>query len=70
MGNEGNDFLIGSDGLDTVVFKGDFSEYSIQYKNNRVIISDKTEQRDGVDTLYEIELGIFNNLEHKFSDFD
>ena len=70
IGNEGNDFLIGSEGLDTVVFRGDFHEYSIQYKNNQVIISDKTEQRDGIDTLSEIELGIFNNLEHKFSDFD
>lgn len=56
-GRAGNDRLDGKQGEDTAIFTGMRSEYSITAARNSTttIVTDNTANRDGVDTLYNIE---------------
>jgi hypothetical protein len=57
-GNGGNDSIDGGDGLDTAIYSGAASSYTIQLGSSNTTsatIADKTANRDGTDTLSNIE---------------
>ena len=55
-GNRGNDVLNGGDGIDTAVYKGLRANYTItQNANGSYTVTDTTANRDGTDTLTNIE---------------
>ncbi|WP_068087766.1 hypothetical protein [Polycladidibacter stylochi] len=54
-GNAGNNQINGNKGLDTVVFRGKASQYTIEKNANKVVVRDHKSGRDGVDTLTNIE---------------
>jgi len=63
-GGWGNDKLDGNKGIDTAVYSGDFSEYTISKSAEKpeiVVIIDNTENRDGFDVLYHVEKLKFND---------
>ena len=53
-GMGGNDRLDGMGGYDTAIFSGNYSEYSITNNLDHAIVQDNTPNRDGVDTLWNI----------------
>lgn len=54
-GSGGNDSIDGGAGLDTAVYSGTASNYSIKLSSSNCTITDKTANRDGTDTLSNIE---------------
>ncbi len=54
-GGYGNDTIDGGDGNDTAVFGGVRGEYSVGFSGGRLIITDHTANRDGADTLSNVE---------------
>lgn len=54
-GKEGNDRLDGLGGENTSVFTGIFTDYSITNNIDHAIIADNLNDRDGVDTLWNIQ---------------
>jgi len=54
-GSGGNDSIDGGAGLDTAVYSGTASNYSIKLSSSNSTITDKTANRDGTDTLSNIE---------------
>ena len=65
-GNGGNDILIGSVGLDQASFRGVLSDYSIEYRDKQIIITDKITNRDGKDILKDVEKGGFVDQDYTF----
>ncbi len=65
-GSGGNDILIGSGGLDQANFSGVLSDYSIEYRDKRIIITDKKTNRDGKDILIGVEKGGFVDQNYTF----
>ena len=57
----GNDSLDGGSGLDTVIFSGSHSDYSARQSSGRVIVTDSNANRDGTDTLTNIEVYRFSD---------
>ena len=55
IGGGGDDELDGRSGDDTAVYSGSFSEYSIDDNNQNVRVTDNTPNREGNDTLQNIE---------------
>lgn len=56
-GNRGNNRLDGAGGDDTVVFTGKRSDYRVERgPNNSVTITDKRENGDGVDRIFDVEV--------------
>ncbi len=55
-GSKGNDRLIGNDGNDTAVFTGTYNEYTINNVSPLTIVSDNVSNRDGIDTLENMEV--------------
>ena len=62
-GGKGNDILDGGSGIDTSIFTGNFADYSFSLNstNGAIQIADSNSQRDGNDTVYQIESFTFNN---------
>lgn len=54
-GNSGNDKIDGGTGTDTAVFTGHYSQYQITQNNGQLSITDTISNRDGADTLINIE---------------
>lgn len=54
-GNGGNDNIDGGAGTDTAVFSGQYSQYQISQSNGHLSITDTISNRDGADTLTNIE---------------
>ncbi len=54
-GNSGDNTLNGGAGVDTAIFTGSFSEYTISSAGNEIIVEDNGLDRDGTDTLISIE---------------
>jgi Ca2+-binding RTX toxin-like protein len=56
-GGNGNDTIRGGVGSDTAVYSGNFSGYTISYNSSTKVltVTDKTANRDGTDTVTEVE---------------
>ena len=54
-GGKGNDTLDGKAGTDTSIFTGNRSEYTITVNGSTITVQDNTANRDGTDTLTNIE---------------
>lgn len=54
-GGKGNDVLNGQAGEDIAIYQGAFAEYEVDTKNGMTTITDKVSERDGKDTLQNIE---------------
>ena len=54
-GNQGNNVITGGAGIDTAVFSGKMNEYNISSTGDVTTIIDTVQNRDGTDTLKEIE---------------
>lgn len=54
-GNGGNDSIDGGTGTDTAVFTGQYSQYQISQSNGHLSITDTVSNRDGTDTLTNID---------------
>jgi len=65
-GNGGDDIIDGGAGNDTAVFSGLYSEYKITKIGALLTIKDTQPQRDGSDTLTNIEILKFSDKEVKF----
>ena len=64
QGNSGNNRLDGGKGVDTVIFKGNHSDYTIfdlREIEGKYVIMDKISGRDGTDTLVNMEFIKFND---------
>ena len=56
QGNGGDDIIDGGDNVDTAIYNGNFSDYTITFNLDKVIIKDnRTGLNDGNDTLSNIE---------------
>lgn len=57
VGGKGNDTIRGGAGNDTAVYSGNFSGYTITYNSatQTFTLTDKTANRDGTDTVREVE---------------
>ncbi len=53
--NELDNFITGNEGINTVVFSGNSSEYEIKKAGDETVITDKKESRDGKNRLRNIE---------------
>lgn len=60
-GGKGDDNLDGGAGTDIVVFSGSSSEYAIMRTNGSTIVTDNTTDRDGKDTLTNVEILQFSD---------
>ena len=58
-GNAGNNIINGKGGDDTACFKGNFSEYKVIKMQDKITVKDLLENRDGTDTLLNIEKVLF-----------
>jgi len=67
-GKKGNDFLDGDEGDDVAVFTGEKDAYTFEMVGEGLIIEDSVEDRDGVDTLYNIEQIAFSDQEYTVGD--
>ena len=54
-GNGGDDALDGGDGTDTAIYSGDYADYTVTQTANGYTVTDNTADRDGTDTLTNIE---------------
>lgn len=53
--NGWNNHIIGNDGDNTVIFSGKADEYTVSKANHQVVVTDKVADRDGKNTLENIE---------------
>ncbi len=53
--NELDNNITGNSGTNTVIFSGKSTEYTIKTSNNITVVTDKTSNRDGVNSLSKIE---------------
>ncbi|MEL7219737.1 MAG: hypothetical protein AAGJ93_00380, partial [Bacteroidota bacterium] len=56
VGQKGNDRLDGSEGVDVAMFSGMNSEYTINNPEQMTIVADLVDDRDGIDTLINMEV--------------
>ncbi len=61
IGSSGDDQLIGNNGTDTAVFSGVYADYSIIKNDGHTTVMDKRVNRDGIDTLSNIEFLQFSD---------
>lgn len=63
-GAAGSDILYGGDGTDIAFFTGSIADYTVSYDtaNASYTVTDKVNGRDGIDTLYSIELLSFSDI--------
>ena len=65
-GGTGNDTLQGGAGSDRAVFTGPVTEYSFDYgPGGELIVTDTVANRDGTDTLTDIEFASFNGVTYR-----
>ncbi len=69
LGNRGNNRLDGKEGLDVVQFSGSSSEYEITKTQDGVLVKD-TKDRDGEDTLIDIEVLRFTDQDMEVSSIE
>lgn len=63
IGGDGNDKIYGGSGYDVAQFSGAFEDYGITFLSaNSIQIRDKVGNRDGVDTLIDVEALNFGNV--------
>ncbi|MFY1027804.1 S8 family serine peptidase [Actinobacillus seminis] len=62
LGEGGDDYLDGGEGEDTAEFSGNFADYKITKMGEGILISDKTQGRDGTDFLRNIERLNFKDI--------
>ena len=66
IGGGSNDYFIGGEGLDRAVFSGDYDEYAIligaEWNDYIMSVVDFYTERDGVDTLVQVEEMEFNGV--------
>ena len=62
-GGAGNDQIDGRGGDDTAVFSGSLADYEISEAGGALTVSDKQSDRDGTDTLTNVELFRFGDQE-------
>ncbi len=67
LGNKGNNTLDGKDGEDVVQFSGKSIEYKISKQGDNIMVKD-TKDRDGEDTLINIEILRFTDRDIKDSE--
>lgn len=67
-GEAGNDTLDGRGGTDIAIFAGSYNQYSFSKNGNTYVISDSISNRDGVDSLSNIELVKFSDKTVAVSD--
>lgn len=53
--NELDNIVTGNDGINTVIFSGNFDEYDISTKDKTITVKDNTKNRDGTNYLSNIE---------------
>lgn len=58
-GNAGDNVLDGREGEDTAVFAGPRGDYEIERRDDAVVVRDSVANRDGTDTLADVELAQF-----------
>ncbi|WP_421877886.1 cadherin domain-containing protein [Pacificispira sp.] len=68
IGGEGDDTLVGGDGADVAVFTGNLQDYDVTVSDGTVYVTDRTESRDGTDTLTGIDGLVFSDLSISVSD--
>lgn len=62
-GGEGNDTIDGGEGRDTIHLSGSYSDYRFTRKENGdIVITDKVNNRDGEDTIRNVEHVSFSDL--------
>lgn len=54
-GGIGNDVIDGGDGIDTAVFSGKASDYTISFVNGQLVVTDNVAARDGTDRITNVE---------------
>ena len=59
QGNGGNDIIDGAKGVDTAVYRGPAADYKINILEDRIEVVDNNPDRDGKDTLINVESGKF-----------
>ena len=62
-GEGGNDRIDGGTGTDTAVFSGSYADYKITETEKGIIVEDNQQQRDGSDTIINIEILKFSDKE-------
>ena len=66
IGGSSNDYFIGGEGIDRAVFSGDYDEYAIligaEWNDYIMSVVDFYTERDGVDTLVQVEEMEFNGV--------
>ena len=65
-GNGGDDTINGGDGNDTVIFSGRYADYTIS-GTSTITVVDGTSDRDGTDTLTNVEFLQFSDLTYNLS---
>jgi hypothetical protein len=60
-GKAGNDQLDGGEGIDTAVFSGNSTEYTLTKKDSQIIVEDSHTGRDGTDSCQNIEVLKFSD---------
>lgn len=60
-GMKGNDRLDGNGGENTAIFTGAYDEYTVTNFDTYAIVADEVEDRDGVDTLWNIQKMVFED---------
>lgn len=60
-GGAGDDHLIGAGGRDTALYSGPRSAYTITHENGRTTVVDQAPDRDGTDTLRQVEVIRFSD---------
>ena len=68
QGNGGNDIIDGAKGVDTAVYRGPAADYKINILEDRIEVVDNNPDRDGKDTLNNVENGKFIDRIVSFSD--
>lgn len=67
-GGRGNDILTGGEGIDTAIYEGASSEYIIEFlPDNSVKINDSVIDRNGIDTLNDVDIAQFSDKDIKLS---
>lgn len=66
-GGKGNDRLDGKGGMDMAIFSGNSSDYEIAVEGGYIIVTDNISDRDGVDTLWNMEIARFANQDISLS---